>query len=74
MTDVQALRGIWTILLSMSVSAFLFNAQPALPDAAMQSGGLVIVVLFAWGQIELVSSNIILSGVETVLERVSEAR
>jgi hypothetical protein len=72
MSDLQPVRGIWAILLSMSISAFLFNAEPALPAEAMQSGGLVIMFVFTWGLMEFVASDVIVGAAQTASEKFSE--
>ena len=70
--DLQGLRGIWGILTSMSLAGFVLNAQPALPAAATESGMLLVMLIFAWSLVEIVSDPAIVAATERLAERVQE--
>ena len=70
--DLQGIRGIWGVLISMSLAAFVLNAQPTLPAAATESGMLLVMLIFAWSLVEIVSDPAIVAATERVAEKARE--
>jgi len=71
-SDLQGIRGIWGVLTSMSLAAFVLNAQPALPAAATESGMLLVMLIFAWSLVEIVSDPAIVGATERLAEKARE--